>query len=85
MIFTSSLLRQLQRNLYLRNVRCEKIHLAVGVPLKWMDSLKGVISVYMLQNSEIRFVYKGRIFEVKLQVVVLCHNVMLRFGDSARI
>ena len=54
------------KELYLRNVRCEKIHLAVGVPLKWMDSQKESFQAYMLQNSEIRFVYKGRIFEVEI-------------------
>lgn len=54
------------KELYLRNVRCEKIHLAVGVPLKWMDSQKESFKEYMLQNSEIRFVYKGRIFEVEI-------------------
>ena len=54
------------KELYLRNVRCEKIHLAVGVPLKWMDSQKESFQAYMLKNSEIRFVYKGRIFEVEI-------------------
>ena len=42
------------KELYLRNVRCEKIHLAVGVPLKWMDSQKESFQAYMLQNSEIK-------------------------------
>ena len=55
------------KELYLRNIRCEKVHLAVGVPLKWMDSQKESFKEYMLQNSEITFVYKGRIFEVEIE------------------
>lgn len=54
------------KELYLRNVRCERIHLAVGVPLKWMDSQKESFQAYLLQNPEIRFVYKGRRFEVEI-------------------
>lgn len=55
------------KELYSRNIRCEKVHLAVGVPLKWMDSQKESFKEYMLQNSEITFVYKGRIFEVEIE------------------
>lgn len=66
MIFYILTVAVIAKELYLRNVRCKKIHLAVGVPLNWMDSQKESFQAYMLQNSEIRFVYKGRIFEVEI-------------------
>ncbi len=54
------------KELYLRGVCSEQIHLAVGVPIKWMDSQKESFKQYMLQNPEIRFLYKDRIFNVRI-------------------
>ncbi len=55
------------KELYYRGLRKERIHLAVGVPLKWMDSQKESFKAYMLQNSQIEFEYRHEKYEVEIE------------------
>lgn len=55
------------KELYYRGLRKERIHLAVGVPLKWMDSQKESFKAYMLQNSQIELEYRHEKYEVEIE------------------
>ncbi len=43
-----------------------KIHLAVGLPLKWVQAQRGEFKEYLMREPVINFKYKGRAYEVEI-------------------
>ena len=55
------------KELYARGLRDERIHLAVGLPLKWIDAQNEEFKEYLMRNLDIEFQYKGEKYHVQIE------------------
>lgn len=54
------------RELYARNLRTAKVHLAAGLPLTWVSEQKAAFQAYLLQKSHVDFTFKGVDFSMDI-------------------
>lgn len=54
------------KELYARGLSKAKIHLAVGLPLKWVQSQREEFKKYLLRESHISYMYMGTNYEVEI-------------------
>lgn len=54
------------KELQLRGKTKDRVHLAVGLPLKWIDAQKEEFKAYLLRESTLEFDYKNQHYEVEI-------------------
>lgn len=54
------------KELNARGISKAKIHLAVGLPLKWVQAQRKSFTEYLLREKNLRYVYKGITYEVEI-------------------
>ena len=59
-------LAAIAKELYARDLNSAKIHLAVGLPLKWVQAQRDSFREYMLQNRHVEYKYAGRRYVVDI-------------------
>ncbi len=47
-------------------LNCAKVHLAVGLPLKWVQSQRVSFKEYLLREKVVEFKYKKRIYKIEI-------------------
>ena len=52
-------LMAIAKELKIRNLTSAKVHLAAGLPLKWVQAQRGDFKRYLMQNRTVRFRYRG--------------------------
>lgn len=72
------MLAAVAKELKARGLTKAKIHLAVGLPLKWMKAQIGEFRKYLLQNSYVNFRYRNEDYSVDIAGCTECHNAMRR-------
>ena len=60
------MLAAVAKELQVREMKKAKIHLAVGLPLKWMKNQRVTYSEYLLQNSHVDFRYNSEKYSVDI-------------------
>lgn len=59
-------LAAIAKELYARDLNSARIHLAVGLPLKWVQAQRDSFREYMLQNRHVEYKYAGRRYVVDI-------------------
>ena len=59
-------LAAIAKELNARELTSARVHLAVGLPLKWVQAQRESFRQYLMQNKFVRFRYKGRQYEVEI-------------------
>lgn len=62
-----------------------RVHLAVGLPLKWVQAQREEFEAYMLKNRNVKVGYKQRSMNLKSQAVRSCHSAILQLQKILRI
>ena len=59
-------LAAIAKELNAREMTSARVHLAVGLPLKWVQAQRESFRAYLMQNKQVQFRYKGRAYEVEI-------------------
>ena len=59
-------LAAIAKELNARNLTSARVHLASGLPLKWVQAQRESFRQYLMQNKIVQFRYKGRQYEVEI-------------------
>ena len=59
-------LAAIAKELYARDLNSARIHLAVGLPLKWVQAQRDLFREYMLQNRHVEYKHAGRRYVVDI-------------------
>jgi len=54
------------KELKLRNLHDADIHLATGLPLKWVKSQKADFQEYLMKNEYVDFIYRGEEYRIRI-------------------
>lgn len=59
-------LAAIAKELKLRKLREGEIHLATGLPLKWVKSQKANFQQYLMKNEYVKFFYRGEEYRIRI-------------------
>ena len=62
----AAVVKELEARGYIDSRNAVRVHLAVGLPLKWVQAQREEFKTYMLKNRYVRIGYKQRVYELDI-------------------